>query len=400
MHLHVFLHRALRCFSTQTIQSSSKRWRVSSLGRVCSLNGTVSYGWLSPSGYRYVCIHNQPWPVHRVVMITFNGAPAWEKAWQVHHIDGDPSNNCLTNLEYVTPSQNRRYSQKSLLRKSNAPARSKPVLSRLVASNEWTSHASIAEAARKLGVAASTIFKSCKTNLPAKGYVFKFQDSSNTSPPWEEWRPMVDPRSGAEVCGRMVSSLGRISSKYGIISRGHLNRTGYHETGLSVNGQYRTMHVHRLVAAAFIGLPQTGHRIHVNHKDLNKANNAVNNLEYLTPSENRSHFLAHSSPKRNTGLKPVWSKAYSVDEPWTWHASILNAAKELGLNRGSISSCAHGKIGRVGKYEFQFADLQESHLLPGEEWRDIDIWALQQDRQCRRWSAFGYAVCYWFWRIT
>ena len=384
IHAHGLLPRVFRCCCTQTVQSSSKTWRVSSLGRVCSLNGTVSYGYLHPSGYRRTSFLGQIWPVHRVVMITFKGAPICEKAWQVHHIDSDPSNNCLTNLEYVTPSQNRQYSENSLLRKSSVPARSKPVMSRPTESKEWRCHPSMSEAARQLGVAKGSISRSCSTNLPAKGYYFKYQDASNKSPPWEEWRPMVDPKSGDEVCGRMVSSLGRISSTRAIIGRGYLNRTGYHETSISVNGQYRTVHVHRLVAAAFIGLPQTGRCIHVNHKDLNKANNAVDNLEYLTPAENRNHFYAHSSSKRNAGLKPVLSKAVGADEPWTWHASILNAAEDLGLNSGSVSACANGERKRAGNYEFQLAELPESHTLPGEEWRDIDILALQEDRQRRR----------------
>lgn len=384
IHAYCLLPRAFRCFSTQTVQSTRQSWRVSSLGRVCSLNGTVSHGWLSPSGYRYVFILNQPWPIHRVVMITFNGPPTCQKAWQVHHVDSDRSNNCLSNLVYVTASQNSIYSHKNLSRKSNALARSKPVMSRPTESEKWTYHASIAEAACQLGVATSTVSRSCSTNSPAKGYLFRYRDLSQRNHPGEEWQPMLDPRSGDEVYGRMVSSLGRISSQTGLIGRGHLNRKGYHETSISVSGQYRTIEVHRLVAAAFIGPPQCRRCIHVNHKDLNKVNNAASNLEYVTPAENASHFHAHSSSTRTTGLKPIWSKAYRVDEPWVWHASIANAAKELGLNRGNISACAHGKIGRVGKYEFQLADMQESHPLPGEQWRDIDILALQQDRQSRR----------------
>ena len=113
----------------------------------------------------------------------------------------------------------------------------------------------------------------------------------------------LTPTSGAEVCGRMVSSLGRISSKLGIISTGHLNKMGYHQTGVTVNGQKRTIHVHRLVAAAFIGLPEAGCCVHVNHKDLDKGNNAAENLEYLTPAENATHFHALSSWVRTNGLK-------------------------------------------------------------------------------------------------
>ena len=393
IHAHGLLPRLFRCFSTQTVQSSGKTWRVSSLGRVCSLNGTVSYGCVHPSGYRYVNMLQKTWPVHRVVMITFNGLPTCEKAWQVHHVDGDRGNNRLTNLEYVTASQNIRYSFDNPARKSNASAISKPVISRPTTSEEWTWHASVKAAASQLSVTHRAVSQSCKTNSPAKGYFFRYvyecEDSRNPSQPGEEWRPMLYPRSGIEVSGRTVSSLGRISSKRGIISRGHLNRMGYHETCVSVNGQYQTIHVHRLVAAVFIGLPQAGSCIHVNHKDLKKSNNAVDNLEYLTLAENASHFHFHASKQRKTGRKPVWSKRYGVDEPWVWHQSVTHAGKELGLSCGNIWECAHGRRKRAGSYEFQLADLSEAHPLSGEEWRDIDMLTLQEDRQSRQWAALS-----------
>lgn len=46
--------------------------------------------------------------VHRLVAETFLEQPS-EKTWQVNHIDGDKHNNRLSNLEYVTPSENMRH---------------------------------------------------------------------------------------------------------------------------------------------------------------------------------------------------------------------------------------------------------------------------------------------------
>lgn len=47
--------------------------------------------------------------VHRLVALAFLGPPPDGKT-QVNHVDGDPSNNSITNLEYVTPSENVRHS--------------------------------------------------------------------------------------------------------------------------------------------------------------------------------------------------------------------------------------------------------------------------------------------------
>lgn len=380
LHLRVAFPTVFRCFATA---NTSKTWRVSSLGRVSNFHGTVSYGYLHPSGYRHVLILGQLWKVHRVVMITFNGPPKSAEAWQVHHLDGDPGNNCLENLEYVTPSQNLQHSYASLSRKCGGPARSKPVMFRPTLSTEWTTCISARAAAHLLGIGVQTVSRACHAMTPACDYFFRYKDAEDL--PTEEWRPMVDPFSGALVRGRQVSSLGRITSSSGVIGVGCLQRMGYHRTSISMHGQKRGVAVHQLVAAAFVGLPPSGPWIHVNHKDSNKSNNAASNLEYVTAAENVSHFYANSpeTKKRRPDCKPVWSRALGSDEPWKWHESTTSAARELGVRSGNISQCVNGKIRSTGNYEFQYADMPESHPLPGEEWRDVNIDALQRDRWSR-----------------
>lgn len=63
---------------------------------------------------------------------------------------------------------------------------------------------------------------------------------------------------------------------------------GYLKVGLRHKGEKEvSFTIHRLVAAAFIGPRPKG--MHINHKDGNKLNNHVSNLEYVTPSENQKH---------------------------------------------------------------------------------------------------------------
>lgn len=65
-------------------------------------------------------------------------------------------------------------------------------------------------------------------------------------------------------------------------------KNGYKEVSLYFSAQQqKTKYVHRLVAETFIGyIPKT---FEVNHKDGNKSNNTLENLEIVTPSENRLH---------------------------------------------------------------------------------------------------------------
>lgn len=81
-----------------------------------------------------------------------------------------------------------------------------------------------------------------------------------------------------------------------------VNSNGYLSTQLCVGGVPKNVRVHRLVAEAFLE-PIDG-KTEVNHKDGNKLNNSVENLEYVTRSENMKHA------RRVLGI-PISPKAYA-----------------------------------------------------------------------------------------
>lgn len=68
-------------------------------------------------------------------------------------------------------------------------------------------------------------------------------------------------------------------------ARGYMTVNLYHE------GRVRGFLVHRLVAAAFLGPIPPNYQ--VNHKDGDKTNNELSNLEVVTAEENRQHALSH-----------------------------------------------------------------------------------------------------------
>ena len=88
----------------------------------------------------------------------------------------------------------------------------------------------------------------------------------------------------------LVSNMGRVLNVNNGLKKPYVTKKGYLKVGLS-NGRdhYEKRRVHRLVAEAFLpnpdGLPE------VNHKDLNKTNNVVTNLEWVTGEENRRHYM-------------------------------------------------------------------------------------------------------------
>ena len=83
-----------------------------------------------------------------------------------------------------------------------------------------------------------------------------------------------------------VISLKRDKPK---LLKGSDNGHGYDQVRLCKQGKYQAFLIHRLVAMAFI--PNPDGKPWVNHKDLCKKNNHVDNLEWTTPAENSRHHV-------------------------------------------------------------------------------------------------------------
>ena len=80
---------------------------------------------------------------------------------------------------------------------------------------------------------------------------------------------------------------------------------GYYDITLSVNGNDKTYHIHRLVAEAFIEKPDRDEKLEVNHKDCNRKNNYFENLEWVTHDENVKYAASLGNMHR----------AYGADNP-------------------------------------------------------------------------------------
>ena len=88
--------------------------------------------------------------------------------------------------------------------------------------------------------------------------------------------------------GYQISNFGRIwSNKSNRYLNPFLNNAGYRAINLiAINGKRKGELIHRLVALAFIDNPDK--KPEVNHKDRNKENNHVDNLEWVTHGENNT----------------------------------------------------------------------------------------------------------------
>jgi len=90
-----------------------------------------------------------------------------------------------------------------------------------------------------------------------------------------------------------------------------ISKKGYFQISLSLNGTRLHTGVHRLVALAFI--PNTLNLPQVNHKDGNKLNNNIENLEWCTNKENCIHAVKNNLHNPNYGEKHHMSKLKNSD---------------------------------------------------------------------------------------
>lgn len=201
----------------------------------------------------------------------------------------------------------------------------------------------------------------------------------------EEWRKI----KGYELYE--VSNFGRVRSNQKTecvilktsLKRGYCGVTIYNEKGKI------QISVHRLVAEAFIPNPEN--KPQVNHKDGNKQNNTVENLEWVTQSENALHAYrifclifgmtgkhhseeakekvrnAHIGSKhseetkekmresaKKLGNSPHAKRVRNIDT-----GEIFNCVTEAGAkygNRRNISLCCSGKRKTCGGYRWEYVD--------------------------------------------
>lgn len=107
---------------------------------------------------------------------------------------------------------------------------------------------------------------------------------------WKDYNDYYEVSSFGQVRSKtkkVLSTYGGIYLKEGRILKQNDNGQGYLQVQLCHNGVNKTERVHRLVALVFIENPQKLPK--VNHKDANKKNNNVSNLEWCTQLENISH---------------------------------------------------------------------------------------------------------------
>lgn len=157
-----------------------------------------------------------------------------------------------------------------------------------------------------------------------------------------------------------VSSYGRVrNDQTGHMSYGSRTRAGYLHLPLSRDGEVKYVYVHRLVAKCF--LEQTDGRTEVNHKDGNKGNNRVDNLEWVTSVGNMKHAFENGLylPFGND-RKPIIATNVKTGEE-RYFVSIRDAKAFYGTSH--IGEVLKGKRTQAKGFTFRYANGGDANAV-------------------------------------
>ena len=144
-----------------------------------------------------------------------------------------------------------------------------------------------------------------------------------------------------------VSNLGRVYSLTSKkVIKPHYNNSGYLKIDLYKDGNGKRFLVHRLVAETY--LPNPNNYPQVNHKDENKTNNCVSNLEFCDRKYNIRYGTGHDRAAEKV------KKAVFCIELNKVFKSITEASEVMGICLQCISSCCRGKNKTAGGYRWRY----------------------------------------------
>lgn len=149
-----------------------------------------------------------------------------------------------------------------------------------------------------------------------------------------------------------VSTLGRIRNKTtGYILKNRITKTGYYQVSIKYidSDKFKNAYVHRLVAEAWIENPDN--KPSVNHKNGDKSDNTLENLEWMTYKEQQKH-RTETLKKVNIGSPKKVGQYDKQGNLINVFNSVEEAALAFGKSRVNIDSAIHHKKNQQTAYGY------------------------------------------------
>ena len=195
----------------------------------------------------------------------------------------------------------------------------------------------------------------------------------------EEWKPIKGYEGLYEVSnlGRVKSLNRKILCSNGLIKEikekiltPKDNGKGYLNVHLSKNGNHKHLYIHRLVAEAFI--PNPNNLPQVNHKDENKSNNCVDNLEWCTAKYNMNYGTHNERVSKNNKGKKMSEETlnkiikkimqFTLDGELVKIWDSIKDATLNGFNCGAIGRCLKGNLNKHHNFIWKYYDEEDKDV--------------------------------------
>lgn len=331
-----------------------QNYEVSNLGRVknkktgrilkpCKCGGYVIVGLSSNC-------KGKTFPVHRLVALAFISNP--ENKPHVNHIDKNPLNNTVNNLEWNTALENNLHKCKGLIQTTN---QNKCIYRIDKDTNiKLQKYVSIETAgiwlyennlAKNIHSGTTNISNSIR-GIYKSSFGFRWEIEEQLSRENEIWKELKIPGFKSE--NYYISNLGRFKNSKGIIMKDYKpHHTGY----IYVRVNIKKFALHRLVALMFIDNPEN--KPFVNHIDGNKENNNLDNLEWVTCAENNKHNYTNNIKKKYT--RPIIQYDLEMNELNKFN-SIKEASVILKICTSGIKAVLYNKQKTSKNFIFKYLE--------------------------------------------
>lgn len=284
------------------------------------------------NNYYVVNINRKQHYLHRLLAQLFIENPNNYKI--VNHKDGNKLNYNLKNLEWCTHSQNTKHSHDELESKA-----SRKVIY-IVTNTEYNS---IRKTSKETGVSIKIISKSCRNIYKKKIPLFRYKDiieKIEINDNNEEYK-IIPGFNNYEIT--KLGIVRNISTKQKLI--GYKN--DYISVTLVNDKKNKKELIHRLVAKTYLDNPYN-YEI-VNHKDSNKLNNNVDNLEWCTKSDNVKHAIENGLIK----TKKVKQLDKNNNLLNTFN-SVKEASEKTNTDKTNISKVCNNKSKTANGFYWEF----------------------------------------------
>lgn len=129
--------------------------------------------------------------------------------------------------------------------------------------------------------------------------------------------------------------------------KSHRTKGGYLQLTFGTNGKSVARYAHRVTAMTFI--PNPDNLPEINHKNSNRTDNRIENLEWVTPQENMVHKEKYGKSAAEVSGRPLWAYNLETFEKQRFE-SQHEAGRSLGVDATSINMVIKGKLQQAGNY--------------------------------------------------